>query len=484
MPTNRNSFIAVATMIVVAGLALRLVGARGDLWLDEIWTLRLLDERALTPFHVFWPIQHDTSHPLYAFYAWFLPDRPAAWLYRLPAILFSTATIVVAGLIGARRRRAEAIFAMVLFAVSYPMVHYGSEARGYAPMMFCILVAYLLIDADISQNKSRHRKSVALALGAGFMFHMTTALAALALGLWYFWHQRNETGSLLQARRIARDYFRPSLIVFLSLLLLFAVAVMVHRYEFGATGDPSGFADRFVSSVGGLVRHLIGLPLLVPEQFAFFLVAGFSLGAVVWLGRNHDKRAPLYAFAILIIPGALFLLSVPAPAIGRYYLFGLVFLLPLMAQVLASAWNAGRIGRVTAGLIITGFILGSAQANSLFFEHGRGAYRKAIAFVSDQTESDVIELGSDHDFRQPLLLNHYGPVVTGKTIDYVERGELEARSPEWLILHGSPANSLATGSQEYATGWQVGDSRYYFTTRFRHWGFSGFDWLIYRRDDK
>ena len=75
MADSRISFLAFATVIVVAGLVLRTAGAGGDLWLDEIWTLSLLADRAPTPFHVFWSVQHDNSHTLYAFYAWFLPEE-------------------------------------------------------------------------------------------------------------------------------------------------------------------------------------------------------------------------------------------------------------------------------------------------------------------------------------------------------------------------------------------------------------------------
>ena len=39
-----SAFGLVAAAIVLAGIVLRLLAARGELWLDELWSLRLIDE--------------------------------------------------------------------------------------------------------------------------------------------------------------------------------------------------------------------------------------------------------------------------------------------------------------------------------------------------------------------------------------------------------------------------------------------------------
>ena len=52
--------------------------------------------------------------------------------YRIPAVLAGVGTVVMAGWISSRRGRLEALSAMLLVAASYPLIHYSSEARGYA----------------------------------------------------------------------------------------------------------------------------------------------------------------------------------------------------------------------------------------------------------------------------------------------------------------------------------------------------------------
>ena len=51
----------VVLAAVAAGLCLRIIAAKGDLWLDEIWTLRLL-EPVKSLGDVFFKVHHDNNH--------------------------------------------------------------------------------------------------------------------------------------------------------------------------------------------------------------------------------------------------------------------------------------------------------------------------------------------------------------------------------------------------------------------------------------
>ena len=118
MDPLRKAWWTVVLALLAIGVGVRVLGASGELWLDEIWTLNLLAERAPTPFHVFWSVQHDNVHPLYGFYAWFLPDYPHPLLYRAPAIILGAGTIIVAGIIGLRGSRAEALIAIAASSIT------------------------------------------------------------------------------------------------------------------------------------------------------------------------------------------------------------------------------------------------------------------------------------------------------------------------------------------------------------------------------
>jgi hypothetical protein len=53
--------IGAMTLVLVIGTGLRLAGTRGDLWLDEIWTLVLLQPISWVG-QIFWGINNDNNH--------------------------------------------------------------------------------------------------------------------------------------------------------------------------------------------------------------------------------------------------------------------------------------------------------------------------------------------------------------------------------------------------------------------------------------
>ena len=131
IPRGALCGIAAATLV---GSLLRIMMARGDLWLDEAWSLKLVAGIS-SPWAVFWEISHDNNHFLNSLWlAWLGPDEPA-WAYRIPALVLGTLAIPLAAVIGWRRGRAGAVVAAWFVALSMPLVIYGSEARGYAGLV-------------------------------------------------------------------------------------------------------------------------------------------------------------------------------------------------------------------------------------------------------------------------------------------------------------------------------------------------------------
>ncbi|WP_376704342.1 hypothetical protein RQ479_05220 [Mesorhizobium sp. ISC25] len=120
-----------ALVIAVTGLVLRLLGARGDLWLDEIWSFALIEPLTSID-QIFWRVNHDNNHFLNSVYLYLIGPDASPLIQRGLSIALGVATIGAAAASAASRGRQAMIATSLLFAVSYPMVHYGSEARGYA----------------------------------------------------------------------------------------------------------------------------------------------------------------------------------------------------------------------------------------------------------------------------------------------------------------------------------------------------------------
>jgi hypothetical protein len=140
----------IGAIVAVAGAALRVVGAAGEPWIDEIWTVTVL--RTLrSPVEIFTAFRHDNNHWLNSLSLYPLVKAQAPpWTWRLPALLAGClatplAMIVAANLTPAGRRRAAVLLAGVLFAACHFMVVYGSEARGYAGSLSFGLLSLLAV---------------------------------------------------------------------------------------------------------------------------------------------------------------------------------------------------------------------------------------------------------------------------------------------------------------------------------------------------
>jgi hypothetical protein len=120
---------SAAALIFAVGVALRLIGTRGDLWFDEIWTLVLL-EPITSLGQIIWGINHDNNHFLNSFYLYLAGLDEPVMIQRDLSVGLGSAAILAAGFAVRRCGRATALAAMLLFAVAYPMIHYGSEARA------------------------------------------------------------------------------------------------------------------------------------------------------------------------------------------------------------------------------------------------------------------------------------------------------------------------------------------------------------------
>ena len=161
MISSRLGIPALAA-IVAAGAAVRLLACRGDLWLDEVWTLALLD-RVHSPLGILTEMRHANNHVLNTLFAYAVGPLEHDTLYRAPAWLGGVLAIALGarlawlgdGPIRSDRRPAadasagtRAVWAAAVLAGSYLLVLYGSEARGYSLSLAFLLAALAVAIRD------------------------------------------------------------------------------------------------------------------------------------------------------------------------------------------------------------------------------------------------------------------------------------------------------------------------------------------------
>src|SRR5437762_2787603 len=104
-PVRRHKrLFSIGACILILALAtiIRTRAALNDLWLDEIWSLRLVGQIS-SPLDVFTKIHFDNNHYLNSLWLHLCGFRGNWPGYRIPSLLAGVGTVILAGLIGRRR---------------------------------------------------------------------------------------------------------------------------------------------------------------------------------------------------------------------------------------------------------------------------------------------------------------------------------------------------------------------------------------------
>ncbi|ATE66472.1 hypothetical protein [Rhizorhabdus dicambivorans] len=360
-PLPRRSLWAVLAAAAAIGLALRIAAAQGDYWLDEAWSL-LFAREARSPGDVFFAINHDNNHFLNTLWLQLVGWGGSPLLGRALSIACGTAGVVVAGLIGARRGLRGAALAASLFAVSPILVTYGSEARGYAPMLLALLCAIRIVDRELFGVPVRHAPLLlGIATLAGMLAHASMLFGVAALSGWVAIEQGRRLGHAAGALATLRLMGRAVAAVLAVLLIVAA----------GAAASPEGFRmgslapfdwPAFVDALDHMLAFTIGWPLLVGPWLIFFLFLPLGLRRAPLL----SERAPFHLLAILGLPLLVAILEPGNSAFPRYYLLSAVALLLLLAELAAVRGRAARLlfGAVMIGsLILDGHIIANLRGD-------------------------------------------------------------------------------------------------------------------------
>jgi hypothetical protein len=371
----------VAVMAACAlAFALRLLAANGALWTDEAWSM-LYAEQARTPAGVFLRINHDNNHHLYSLWLQAVGRDAAPLLARLPAVIAGTLTVLVAAVFAGRYSRAAGAVAALLFAVSPTLVTFGSEARGYAPMLLAAVVLLLLASDAIERKPMRPAAPWLLALTAalGMLSHLTMAAPVALATLWVYLDRRAAVGPDQALRDTAR-LFGPALLATAAVIGLVFAAAAASPIGMRLGGYlPFDWGD-YGSALGDLSTWTAGLalPLSWLGPLLVALAACWSaLKPPLWLG----SRARLYAILILAVPLGAALLQPGNAGFARYYLASALGLLLLLAEglgraVVQAGWRRG-LALVALALITGAGLWRDAQ----LIELGRGRPDLAAALI-------------------------------------------------------------------------------------------------------
>ncbi len=441
--------------------------ARGDLWLEEVWSLGFaLDSASASD--IFCRFKHDNNHVLNTLYLYLVSHSEDFLVFRTMSILSGLASLwLLTWIAGREHRSTEATLVLIMAGSSYPLLLYFSEARGYAPAIFLSLTAYAANQKFQASLSKAAMFIFWLASFAGIMMHAAFSIISLGLIISDTLPTRANAGRSQKSRLFA-------LLPHLPIIAFFA-----WWYNFYLANMDAGGGQLFSTSLvlGQISTYLLGLPdsehSYIMSSIIFLLLLAAGLRRLYLNSQNWLT----YAGILLIAPLTMLIISRPHFLHFRYFLILFPFFYLLLACLIADSWRRRPELRFMLVLMMAAMLIGHWQRNFSLLIYGRGNYSAAISHIMANCREFPVFVGSDHDFRNPALIEYY--TRRGKAhgaLQYVMARDWSQTPPDYFIGHSrtpvaNPVllhNLAGIGEFELAAYWPSAPV-------------SGFSWYLYRR---
>lgn len=469
---SRSPALGSVVVVLIVGLAAawRIPALFDDPWFDEVWSWGFA--RSVDGVGAIFRLAHDNNHYLNTLFIRLLGEQTHWWPYRLLSLVTGLAAIPVAMRIAARDGRPAAVATGLLFAFSYLMTVYGSEARGYAPATLCALTLVLLLDGG--------REDATTVVGVwavtllGFAAQLSFGFIYAAVLVWCAWRVIR-AGDARGARLRAALAFHA---VPVTIVGVFAAVVLRHMQIGG------GITLSVVDVLRDTVTWTLGLPT-VPAALAAS-GAALVLAVVardVWLLRRRGSDLWVLDVVAILAPALLVAAVRPPQLYPRYFLMSVTILLVAIGRVLGDALGRGGATRVVATAILAAICVGNGVRLARFLADGRGRYADALRYVVAATPGDEVEVSADDDFDTLTMLNYYWPrVADGKRLRYFRHAEVPQTGTDWFLVRTYDPTADTRPTRKLAVDEDAPVVTYRLERVFPFdGGAAGWHWSVYRR---
>ena len=463
-------YVAACLMILVAAVAVRLGAARGDLWLDEIWSWRTTSHIS-SPLEVFTKLHLDNNHYLNTLYLYYVGLHGTSLEYRALSLLAGIGAVAMAWLVGRRHSAAAGLLTMLLTAFSYMMILYSSEARGYIAAVFFALLAFYLLDRHFETKRWWLALLFSLSVAMGFLSHLTFLSFYLAALLWMGYR-------LMKARPGFRQIAMTMLLCNAIPLALLATLYFVDVRHLTIVGGTSPLFTP-LNVYGSALAWALGTPS------ADYAILWVCIAAVVildiglrMLWPERPDLAVFFVGAIVVFPVLLIVGSKPNTLFVRYFVVAIAFFLILLGFVLAELYRRGPWGKATCATLLLAFVAANGWHTAGLLERGRGQYTAAIRFMLENTSEPVVTIGTDFTTWAEPLLTYHGQALLGKKKIQLfgQESPWPLQGVAWIIKHGEPSSPPVPSVTEITDS---AGNRYDFVKAYLTGPLSGQSWFLY-----
>lgn len=451
--------------ILVCGVMIYLA-ARGDLWLDEIWSI-FMAEAAKSPWEIVSLFKHDNNHLLNTFYLYLVGKQNHLVVYRLLSIAAGIGSLFLLTAMAGKWGYLERIFVLLFAGFSYPLILYFSEARGYAPAIFFALSSLFVLEKCFTRYSGIKLVSFWLCTCLGTLSHSSFIIVFLSLSILVLYNEFSKPSPLKSKLHHSLRYlFIPS--AFIIAFTLF--------YTRGMTIGGGDMNDRPTEISKGIV-YLLGLPYNL-THLEFSVLGLFAI--LIFVGAYlfyHDKnKLGSFIIAVLFVPPFIIIFIIwPTIYYFRYLVVTYPFFYLMLSFMLGKLYSKGSKYSYMTILLISFYLIAQCFQLLPLFRYGRGNYQGILAEISNKSSESILKIGSDHDFRNKMLLSFYQRFLPPhQSLYYIDQKFWNFDPPEWIIIHKT---DRTFEPEPFIRAW---DQHIYELTKSEgSSGESGFSWFLY-----
>lgn len=365
-------------LVLLVGAALRLVGLDSwSLWYDEGAVLAVA--KSENPMEML----EESRHPpvaFWAFRAWIAAFGEGTSAVRLlPSLLSCASLLLLARLAGRWLSGGASLTAVAVYAVAPFQNWYAHEIAPYAFVELGSLVALNGLEAALARERVAWPPLVSIAAGTALAFgsqYMGFSIGAAVLGASLVRAGTGRTSVKVAGAAVAASFVG-------GCLWLPWILTKLPRQMATDWGDQANLTFRALAELP--IRLLLVDTSVVPTRFQ---VAGYALGALLWLGilacawsavRGRDRSAAVIAAALAAPIGAvLALLLVFPPNLQARYLTPAAPAAALAVAAGLSSLRPSALARALAAAAVLGL---SGLTLAQKFQNRREDYRSACAEI-------------------------------------------------------------------------------------------------------
>jgi hypothetical protein len=442
------------------------IAARGDLWLDEIWSI-FFAESAKSPWDIISLYKHDNNHVLNTLYLYVIGKQDHLVYYRLLSIVAGIGSLFLLTRMARKYGYLESLFVLLLAGFSYSLILYFSEARGYALAIFFALLSLFLLDKCLTNYSPIKLCFFWLSACIGTLSHLSFIIIFLSLFVFVIHNEVLSPSSLKSKLQI----------VFKYLLIPFLFLIAFYMYHARGMTIGGGDANDPFTEISKGIAYLVGLPdgLFLWRVTASGLFIIITLMGAYLYYRDKNKLWSFVIACLLLPPIVIIFIARPTVYYFRYLVITYPFFYLLLSYILGKWFRSGKKGSYIVLVLLCLYLIGQTQQLLPLFKYGRGNYQAILKEVSNNSSGNVLRIGSDHDFRNKMLLSFYQRFIPPyQSLHYIDQPFWNIDPPEWIILHKA---DRSFEPEPFITTWD--QQTYKLTKVEKSAGESGFSWFLY-----